>query len=263
MISLIELLVVGFIGLSLVCVVIELLKKVLPYVLSLAVIGLGAYLVIHFYYIAIPVFLLLLVIGSIMEWSSNHKFKHLTITPCSQVPGGEKGLKKGIKDGALEQIDANYVIFSGFYKKVVERTSKRKNLFENDLLQAAQQINRQFPEKYLPVLTRYMERKGTLLSCGTIKGENCYITSRPIQAYNNLFQKEGAATESEFAGICKAHEEISELNGKSKQIARGVLRHLAESGEAARTELDELDDTLYVTKKSGSSNLKRVEIHMD
>ena len=260
---LIEFLVVGFIGLFLLGVVIGLLKIVLPYVLGLAIIGLGVYLAIRFYYIAIPVFLLLMIIGLIMEWNTNRRFKHLTIVRCSQVPGGEEGLDKGLRNGALEQIDGNYIIFSGFYKKVAERTAKRKNLFGNDLLQTAKQVNRQFPEEYLPALVRYMEYKGTLLSCGTIKGENCYITGQAIQSYSDLFHKEGAVTETEFSGICKNHEEISELKGKSKQIARGILKHLAEVGEADRTELEDLDGALYVTKKSGPTNLKRVEISLD
>ncbi len=260
---LIEFLVVGFIGLFLLGVVIGLLKIVLPYVLALAVIGLGIYLVIQFYYIIIPVFLLLLVIGLIMEWNTNRRFKYLTIARYGQVPGGEEGLSKGLKNGALKQIDGNYVIFSGFYKKVAERTAKRSNLFGTDLLQTAQQVNWQFPEEYLPVLARYMERKGTLLSCGTIKGENCYITGKAIQSYSDLFHREGAVTEEDFSGICKAHEEISELRGKSRQIARGVLKHLVEVGEADRTELEDLDGALYVTRQSGPSNLKRVEISLD
>lgn len=179
----------------------------------------------------------------------------------------ELSVKQGIidfaeKKRAITVLESGQILSMGFYNQVLHGLDQplvvSKELFQNSCRQFAPD----FQSDYTVILTNYISSEGKILPIsGT---DDVYLSNSLKDTYIELFKKQGAATESEFADTCKAFDTGSTIIPDPQAIAATILSYMHSKGVIDRVPLQEIGETLFVSKMTNrGSNLVRKEIKLD
>lgn len=166
--------------------------------------------------------------------------------------------------GFVETTSSGYVISTSFYKKVVEKIGRKSALTQNEVSICCAQSAPQFQIIYFVPLFDFLCAKNSLVPFTASKGETLYLSEPFVKKCEKLFLNEGAATQNEFALICKNSFATQEFQQKSQELAASILRHMLSSGEVQEIDLPDLGEKLYVaTKQQSNSKMTRREINLN
>lgn len=166
--------------------------------------------------------------------------------------------------GLVETTSNGYVVSTPFYRKVVGKIGRESALTRNEVARYCSQSAAQFQLIYLDPLLDFLCAKNALVPFTTSKGEILYLSESFLKECKNLFLNEGAATQDEFAQICKNSFVMQEFQQEIEGLAAFILELMLSSEEVQEIYLPDLGEQLYVaTKQQSNSKMTRREINLD
>lgn len=268
---LIIILVLGLIGL-----VIDFLSEYGTVIIGILVVILVIGIIIAIFPLIIsllPYIIGILLIWRIIKLAFNFSIKrkahsyleYLNTVGVSQLnsdPVNKNILKWIEKQGSAVRFLNDYLISRKFCEEILEQIGQQMMVqgtqFQNCCLRAAPK----FCKKYTSTIIRFLEDTELLFSFSSLSGKKCYLSAEVIKTCEHLFEKEGAATKSEFAEICRKSFAESCLYKEYNQLAMVTLKNMKSHGIVCKVDLGETE--LYKLKKyNPNSKFTIVNISLD
>lgn len=172
--------------------------------------------------------------------------------------------KKKSELGLVETTSSGYVISISFYKKVINHIGRTSTLTMCEFEQHCVTCASQFQVSFAPPLLEFLQKKELLFQFSLSNGETCLLSKSIMERCEDLFLKEGAATEDEFVQICERTGLLDEFPQDGRRFVAFFFAHMLSCGKVQKVELNDLGDCLYVAKtQRQNSNMVRREISID
>ena len=172
--------------------------------------------------------------------------------------------KKMSELGLVETTSTGYAISISFYKRVISKIGQAPTLTVEEFEQDCATCADCFQAAFSSPLLEFLQRKALLFEFPLYNGETILVSKPFMKSCEDLFLKEGAATEDEFAQMCGRAGLLRVFPQDGRQFVSFFLAHMLSCGKVKKVALDELGDFLYVAENQRQdSNMVRREINLD
>lgn len=166
------------------------------------------------------------------------------------------------KNETIMTLGSRYILSMNFYKQLhnwLEQPAVvSKEIFQDRCLQFALD----FQSTYSELLFNIFSNSDKLLYISGSDG--IYFSNGLKNTYVDRFRVVGAATEDEFADVCKDLNAVTQICLEPQVVATAVLDYLVSKGDIETVELKDAGTMLFMHKRPyASSNFMRREISMD
>ena len=262
-----------------ICVIIGIVRAILPVILGLIVV-VGAIAVIIFFgpiilswilsllpillAILAVLFLLGCVITLVEKCRYRSQLKKLNQFGILKLDSAPADWQKLNNLGWVEIIPSGYVVSIKFYKDVLKHIEPTPTLTLSQFEQYCLSCAKEFQLNFIAPLLDFLQRKEFIFKFQLNNGELCLLSRSIMSKFEDLFLKEGAATKDEFTQICEHSGLLYQLPQNGQGFVLFFLKYMISHDKIQKVELSELDEYLYVSKnQSKDSKLIRREISLD
>ncbi len=184
------------------------------------------------------------------------------ITNKSEANVNQHILDLAAKDGSITTLNFGPIVSTVFYNQLLhwldQPLALSKETFQNGCLQFAPYFQ---PDYSGTLLDHFSDTDKLFPISGT---DSIYFSNSLKDTYIARFEEAGAATDVEFANMCKSMDTGFTICVDPQAVAATILNYLVSKGTTKKVELKDLDETLFVFKASdGGSNFVRHEINLD
>ena len=154
------------------------------------------------------------------------------ISRMEDVPGSQKAHDLAIEKGQAEMLstDERYVLSTAFCKKLLQSIDRQRIMTGEAFKTSCRNAAPKFQLEYTDVLLDYLSVNEQLLE---LRPEGPYLSWGMVADCEYLLNREGAATEEEFAAMCVKSPAASCLYEDRIQLARVILTNMVRSGKAS------------------------------
>lgn len=262
-----------------VCIVIGIIRALLPVIIGVIIVGVAIATIIYFGPVilswiisVLPILLVLLaalfllgcVITLVEKQRHRSKLKKLDQLGIEKIDSAFADWQKMNDRGWVEITPSGYVISISFYKNMVKSIGTASLLTVDKFRQYCLSNAKDFRINLVVPLLEFLQNKGLIFPFQLNNGEFCLLTKSLMSRAEDLFSKEGAATENEFMQICEYSGLLSELPQNDQGFVPFFLNYMLSCGKLQKIELNELSENLYVSNsRCKDSKLVRREISLD
>lgn len=184
------------------------------------------------------------------------------ISRIEDAPGSQKAHDLAIEKGQAEifSTDERYVLSTAFHKKLLQNIERQRVMTGEAFRKSCRNAASKFHLEYSDVLLDYLSDNGQLLE---LSPEGPYLSCGMVADCEHLLNREGAATEEDFAEMCVKSPAASCLYEHRAQLAKVILTNMVRSGRASTAKCND-GGNLYVSENpTKDCRMTKREISLD
>ena len=210
----------------------------------------------------------LFVLGCIFALVEKRRYrshmKRLDQLGIDQMDDATEDWKRMDDLGMVETTASGYVVSISFYKNVIKHIGQEPVLTMDEFKQHCAACASQFQVSLVTPFLEFLQKKKLLYQFHLSSGEVRILSKAMMKQCADLFLKEGAATEDQFARICENAGLFHEFPKDGQRLVCLYLDEMVSCGKFEKVQLNKAGVYLYKSKEQRpDSNLVRREISLD